>query len=56
MAKYKVLSDLEIEGVEQKEGTEIELSEEAAAQLVTDNLLELVDSEEAEETEEEEDD
>lgn len=56
MAKYKALQDVEIEGVAHKEGDEIELSEEAAAQLVTDNQLELVDSEEAEETEEEEDD
>ena len=40
--KYNVLVEFELEGVKQEIGAQIELTEEVAAQLVTDKTVELV--------------
>ena len=45
MQKYKVLVEFEIDGVAQAVGSVIELSEEAAAEYLSDNRVELVASE-----------
>lgn len=42
MPKYIVLKMFELEGVNQEAGTEVELTEEVAAQLVIDKTVELV--------------
>ena len=42
MPKYNVLVAFDLEGVQQEVGTQIELTEEVAAQLVTDKTVELV--------------
>lgn len=42
MSKYKVLVAFELEGANQEVGSEIELTDEVAAQLVTDKTVELV--------------
>ena len=42
MANYKVLVAFELEGVNQEVDSVVELTEEVAAQLVTDKTVELV--------------
>lgn len=42
MPKYNVLVAFELEGVNQEVGTQVELTEEVAAQLVADKTVELV--------------